>query len=311
MTKNSDDYNVFVSLMNLLNYKWEKGKNARFSNYHSSLIFYYLYFRNNPNIDLIKYLYCYLYTNFDELVDSDIYFDGDSICILSINNNDKKTVCKLEKIRRADDEELTISKESDIVTFDRKSNKKHLSKTISYNTPTAIEMISLESDSVECEEDDNIFKLFDRASELECARSSFRDFDDLLFVTEVDIVGPKVRHFESDVGDIATIKKSREVTLDEYRDSSIIGHQDLRNRIAHRLYSYPDLMYEHILFYKYFDSVLGKDLDNSYYSNVKEYEKVDNDIEKFIKDNKITDLSNSYDAIMEKLENRGKDGKLK
>ena len=304
-----DDYRILYSLESLLRAKAASQSKKGLKDFEGAIKDVRTYFHSFKDTRLLKYLYCYLYDIFDDdYISIDIsVVNGDRISVVTSQINERGKICyNIDLLSVVEDDELPIKRENCVIEMDRGNNKAVLSRQVSYNTDSGMEMVLLDGDANTVDVS-RVSSLFEETTNIKSSRISFRDFKDPLLITEIDISDdPIVKHYIGSIDRINSIVKEKETSIDDYKKAYGLLHRELRNSITHNRLNYSEYLMDTIIPYMY---------DVSGYSNEKkEFEldydydnSIDDEVIDFISNKNITDFTESYNDIMDFIEKKKKD----
>ena len=309
-----DEIKTYLSLKNILKIRANDLTDNQIRDNNNELMskLREIYMNDSEN-PLFQYIYCYLFMNYEKLNNSYISFSNNSFVIISRDILDDKVVYTLNRIKVIDDDNTPIKSDKSKVVYDRSSNKYLISKSTSYSTMQGMEMIRLDSEESSLLADMHLEELFEECKKLKNKSVLFRNYLDLLLLTEIDLTDEdkKITHYECDIDDIARLEKDKQVTLEEHADNYEFSLKSIRNRTMHGIY--PQFTLRAISYYRYGDkfadmmsyAVDGKEIkiNNDINEEINKNKMIDQELEEFIKNNNLEDPL-EINNIMEDLENK-------
>ncbi len=309
-----DEIKTYLSLKNILKIRANDLTDNQIRDNNNELMskLREIYMNDSEN-PLFQYIYCYLFMNYEKLNNSYISFSNNSFVIISRDILDDKVVYTLNRIKVIDDDNTPIKSDKSKVVYDRSSNKYLISKSTSYSTMQGMEMIRLDSEESSLLADMHLEELFEECKKLKNKSVLFRNYLDLLLLTEIDLTDEdkKITHYECDIDDIARLEKDKQVTLEEHAENYEFSLKSIRNRIMHGIY--PQFTLRAISYYRYGDrfadmmsyAVDGKEIkiNNDINEEINKNRMIDQELEEFIKNNNLEDPL-EINNIMEDLENK-------
>ena len=313
-------YHIYYSLINLLEIR--KIHSKALNKNKDLLDEIDAYYRSGGKIELLKYLYCYLFNHYELIArEADISFVGDGvISIITAQEDENHRKYSIDIVSCIDeDKEIPIKRENVLIDIDKEKRSATLSKRVFYCTAGDMEMISLESKD-KIINIDVVDSLFAEANDVEYDMVSFRDFLDPLLITEIRRGDkPTVKYYEGNIDRINTLDKVLETTPDEYyetdrisdldkidsvmethKNNSYISYITLRNKIAHNRTRYSCFTISEILSSTY--SILSKDSNKE--DNFVDYEKLNEDVLKYLSSEEFADFTDSYESIINLIEEK-------
>lgn len=307
-----NDYRIYYSLITLMRAKASSQSKKGLKDIGHAIKDISDYFHSFKDIRLLKYLYCYLYKNFDDdSLSIDISVEvGDRISIITSSvNEDGKIRYDIDLLSVVEDEELPIKRENCVIEMDRNNKKAVLSRQVSYNTDTAMEMVVLDGDPNTVDVD-RVVSLFEESTNLKSSKMSFRSFVDPLLITEIDISkDPVVNHYVGSIDRFDRIIKDRKTDIDEYNKKTCsLLYRELRDKLTHNRLDYSEYFFEDTLPYLY--AVIPTLVSEKDYGFNNNYDySIDNEVIDFIDDEKIIDFTGEYKNIMDYIESKKNDKK--
>ncbi len=308
-------HRLYLSFLNLLRLRGLKIQDKELISNNEAILEKLKNYSSDIDFKLLEYFYSYLYINFEKLCNSYIYLGNGFVSVLKKDDDEDKITYTYNIITKVGEEDIPIKNEERVITYNKKDNNYLACKNTYYSTAQAIEMIKLETDSINYS-NVGLSYAMDAIDDEVNTKVVFRNFHDYLLLTEVSVTseGDKINYYETDGNDLSRIVRAGKVSLDEHINNYAFNIRNLRNKIVHGYY--PNDTYMSIDFLRYMDNDVIDSIikagnryneeTNSFIKEGIDYDKkVDVDLRSTLALNKIEDAEEVVD-IMGILEKRNR-----